>query len=189
MRGRILGVVSLVAGLASAASFAAPRGGGRAATPGGHSAPLTPAEAERAKTAKAVDEIRATLPQHPPAPTIVLPSKNASFLAGLRYAEQPRAELDQYLVKMWSGARDDNARRAAVQTLWDEAEKPKWARAAIEEFFRQRTNGQSLRPPDEPPAPEPARLPAAPEPGKLPAPEPAKLPPAPEPAKLPAATP
>jgi hypothetical protein len=154
MKLKLVGLAIGCASLVSAAGFAQGRGGGgRSATPGGQqSVPQSPDEAARAKT---VDEIRAGMPQHAPLTPIKMPSKNTVFLAGLISAERPREDLDHYLDALWNKSRDTNERSAAFRALWDEAAKPKWARAAIEAFFRQRTGGQSLRPTDEPSRTEP----------------------------------
>jgi len=100
---------------------------------------MTADEKERAQTAAEwkdmIERARASLPQHPPDPVIKFPSKNATFLVTLRYAENPRAELEKYMGKLWT----DNAdKRSALDTLWQEAEKPAWARAAIEDFSKRR---------------------------------------------------
>jgi hypothetical protein len=137
--------------LLSSASWAQ-RGGARppGQAPGGSAPP------EDAKKAKLVDEIRTTLPQHPPIAKNPWPTKNAQMLGRLLFAEQPRADLTRYLDTLWNQSQDAVVRRATISALWDEAEKPKWARAAIEEFFRQHASGLELRPPPEAPAAAPA---------------------------------
>jgi hypothetical protein len=139
-----------------AGSSAAQRGmrGGGAPAPGGRSAPrTTPEEAARAATAAewkdTIEKARANASPRPE-PQIKFPSKNAVFLSSLRWAEQPRVELGRYLDKMWTDAKEPVARRIALAALWDEAQKPAWVRTAIEDYFRQRSNGAPLRPPDEP---------------------------------------
>jgi hypothetical protein len=142
----------LICGLSSV-SFAQ-RGG--APPSGGRPPPQQSAEeATRAANAKewadAIEKLRAKSPP-PPLPQIRFPTKNESFLGSLRWAENPRAEVARYLDNMWKEAKELVARRSALQTFWHDAEKPAWVRPAIEEFFRQRSNGMPLRPPPEPAA-------------------------------------
>jgi hypothetical protein len=81
-------------------------------------------------------------------------------------AEDPKKELAQYLEKLWKDAKDAPARKLALDGFWRDAEKPKWARASIEDYYRKHADGAELHPP-----PEPAPL-AKPAPVAPPAPPP-----------------
>lgn len=121
-----------------------PGGGG-----GGH---VTSEEADRAANAKKwsdmIEKVRANSPP-PPVPQIHFPSKNEQFLRSLCCTvESPRDALGKYLEGMWKAASDVTAQRAAVATFWQEAEKPKWVRPVIEDYYRQKA-GQALRQPAE----------------------------------------
>ena len=156
MSSRLIGLPLLFAG---SLALAAPGGKGGGAP---RVSPPTSEEAARAATAvewkDLIEKARANAPQHPPDPVFHFPSKNRTFLASLRVAENPRGDLERYLNKLWNEAVESPARRAALVALFDEAEKPAWARPAIEEFFRKRMNGGSLHPvePAASPAPEAA---------------------------------
>lgn len=153
-------VVCLVATIFSASPAWAQRAGGQrsgASAPGGHPSPQqTAEEKERALHAKewqsAIDQVRANSAP-PPLPKIRFPSQNESFLGSLRWAENPKQDLAKYLDKMWKDNKDPAAQKTAVAGLWQDAEKPLWVRPAIEDFYRQRSNGQSLKT-----APEPAAV-------------------------------
>lgn len=144
----------VLAGLVSSVSFA--QRGSRSGSPsgGGRSAPRqTAEEASQAAAAKewadVIEKLRAKAPP-PPLPQIRFPSQNEMLLSRLRWAEDPRHEVAQYLDKLWKDAKEPLPRRIAMETFWHDAEKPKWVRPAIEEFFRQHANGAMLRPPPEP---------------------------------------
>ena len=150
--------VFVLVGLASAVSFAQRAGGGRAgggrSSGGGRSAPpQSSEEAQRAANTKEwaadIEKIRAASPP-PPLPQIHFPSQNELLLSRLRWAEDPRREVAQYLDKLWKDAKDPMARRIALETFWHDAEKPKWIRPAIEAYFQQHADGAALRPPAEP---------------------------------------
>jgi hypothetical protein len=160
--------------LAPAGALAQRRGGG--APPPRQAPQMTADEKERAQTAAEwkdmIERARNSLPQHPPDKEIKFPSKNATFLVTLRYAENPRGDLEKYMGKLWGDASD---KRWALDNLWQEAEKPVWARAAIEDFFKRRAGaGVALHVVPEVAKVEPAKVAAAPEPAR-PAPEPAAL--------------
>jgi hypothetical protein len=154
-----LGLVFCLAALAAQPAWAQRAGGQRsgASAPGGHPSPQQSAEEkERALHAKewesAINQVRANSAP-PPMPKIRFPSQNESFLGSLRWAENPKQDLAKYLDKMWKDNKDPAAQRTAVGGLWQDAEKPLWVRPAIEDFYRQRSNGQSLKT-----APEPATI-------------------------------
>jgi hypothetical protein len=143
----------LFVGLASSVGFAQGKGG----KPGGGPSPQQSQEAaQRAANAKEwasdIEKIRAQAPP-PPLPQIHFATPNELLLSRLRWAEDPRKEVAQYLEKLWKDAKDPPARRIALETFWRDAEKPKWVRPAIEAYFQQRSDGAPLRP-----APEPAQL-------------------------------
>lgn len=163
----------------------APAGGGGGAGPSGEER----ARAEHAKQwADDIEKIRAQAPP-PPLPNIKFPSQNELLLSRLRWAEDPKRELAQYLDKLWKDAKDLAARRGAFEQFWRDAEKPKWARAATEDYYLKHANA-ALKPAAQPATaakpPEPATVARAPEPAMLgPAPEPVTVGPAPEPATVP----
>jgi hypothetical protein len=148
----MLGLIQIIAN----AAFAQRRGQPPPA------APSTPEEKQRAQTAAEwadmIEHARANLPQHPPDQVIRFPSKNAVFLAGLRVAENPRADLSRHLEKLWTTAKDLEERRTAALALWTEAEKPPWVRVAIDDFFRQRSPAAPLHGPKPSPAPQTATV-------------------------------
>jgi hypothetical protein len=157
MRWTSARLVFVVVGLASAVGFAQRAGGGRgggAPSGGGRPSPAQSAEeATRAANAKQwaddIEKIRAQAPP-PPLPQIHFPSQNEMLLSRLRWAEDPRREVAQYLDKLWKDAKDPMPRRIALETFWHDAEKPKWVRPAIEAYFQKHADGGALRPPDEP---------------------------------------
>lgn len=180
--------VLLAGALVGGDGWAQRAGGGRGGSPPGSGGPnggVSPQGAEeksRAENAKQwaaqIERLRAQSPP-PPLPQIKFPSQNELLLSRLRWAEDPKRELTQYLDKLWKDGKDAAARRLAFEQFWRDAEKPKWARAATEGYYQKSANA-ALKP-----APEPATLTKAPEPatpGK--APEPAALGDAPEPATL-----
>jgi len=146
----------IIVGLAGAVALAQRGGGGRSggAPPGGgRSGPSSAEEQQRAANAKQwaddIEKVRAQAPP-PPLPTIRFPTENEKLLARLRYAEDPKKELAQYLEKLWKDAKEAPARKVALDGFWRDAEKPKWARAAIEDYYRKHADGADLRPPPEP---------------------------------------
>jgi hypothetical protein len=154
MRTASAQAVFLLVGLASTVGFAQRGGGGK---PGGGPSPQQSAEAaQRAANAREwasdIEKIRAQAPP-PPLPQIHFPTQNELLLSRLRWAEDPKREVAQYLDKLWKDAKDPPARRVALETFWRDAEKPKWVRPAVEAYFQQRSDGAPLRP-----APEPAQL-------------------------------
>ncbi|MCU1282214.1 MAG: hypothetical protein JWM53_5760, partial [bacterium] len=150
-------MVFVLVGLTSAVGFAQRGGGGRAGGgPSGGGRPGPPQsteDAQRAANAKQwaadIEKIRAQAPP-PPLPQIHFPSQNELLLSRLRWAEDPRREVAQYLDKLWKDAKDPMARRIALETFWHDAEKPKWVRPATEAYFQRHADGAALRPPDEP---------------------------------------
>jgi hypothetical protein len=131
------------------------RAGGSGQQPGGKPSPQQSSEEQqRAVNAKQwaddIEKMRAQAPP-PPLPTIHFPTENEKLLSRLRWAEDPKKELAQYLDKLWKDAKEPTARRVALEGFWRDAEKPKWARAAIEDYFRKHGDGAGeLRPPPEP---------------------------------------
>jgi hypothetical protein len=165
-------VAFVLVGLASAVGFAQRAGGSRAggAPPGGGrpAPPQSAEDAQRAANAKQwaseIEKIRAQAPP-PPLPQIRFASQNELLLSRLRWAEDPRREVAQYLDKLWKDAKDAMARRIALETFWHDAEKPKWVRPAIEAYFQRHGDGAALRPSDQPaeivkPAPATATAPS-----------------------------
>jgi hypothetical protein len=156
-RALLLGLLSIaVAAPALAQGAGGPSGGAPAGGRGGGPAP-TAEEAARAANAKewadVIDKARAKAP--PPAlPQIHFPSENEKLLSKLRWSENPQKELAQYLDRLWKDAREAPQQRVAVETLWHDAEKPKWVpkwvRPAIEDYYRQHSSGGSLRTPMQP---------------------------------------
>jgi hypothetical protein len=152
-------VCLVLATLAASPAWAQHAGGQRpgASGAGGKPSPQQSAEErERAANAKqwqtVIDQVRANSAP-PPLPKIRFPTQNESFLGSLRWAENPKQDLAKYLDKMWKESKEPAAQRTAVAGLWQDAEKPLWARPAIEDFYRQRSNGQALKT-----APEPATI-------------------------------
>ena len=127
------------------------RGGG--APPGGRSGGSSAEEQQRAVNAKQwaddIERIRAQSPP-PPLPKIHFPTENEKLLSRLRWAEDPKKDLAQYLDKLWKDGKDVPARKLALDGFWRDAEKPKWARAAIEDYYRKHADGAELHPPPEP---------------------------------------
>jgi hypothetical protein len=121
-----------------------PRGG----TP---APPPTAAERERAATAvefaDMIEKARASV-SPPPLPQIRFPTENEKALSRLRLVEDQRKELRQYLDKLWSNNKDAQAQKTAFETLWRDAEKPKWmprwVRPAIEDYYKQQSKGLTL---------------------------------------------
>jgi hypothetical protein len=139
------------------------RGGGGQPPP--QQAPATADEKARAQTAKEwsdfIEHARASVPQHPPDAVLKFPSKNTQFLDRLKYAENQKGELASYLEKLWSGAKDLESRRTALDALWTQATKPAWVRVAIDDYFKQKSSGAPLHAPAPSPAPATAAAPAA----------------------------
>jgi len=167
----------VLVGLIGSAALAQRAGGGSrggGAPPGGRSGGSSAEEQQRAVNAKQwaddIERVRAQAPP-PPLPTIRFPTENEKLLARLRMAEDPKKELAQYLEKLWKDAKDAPARKVALDGFWRDAEKPKWARASIEDYYRKHADGAELHPP-----PEPAPL-AKPAPVAPPAPPPPSPPP------------
>ncbi len=159
-----ISVVFLVfATLAATPAWAQQRAGGQrpgGGQPGQPNPQATQEERERAMNARQwqgpIEAARANAPQAP-MPKIRFPTANESFLGSLRWAENPKQDLARYLDKLWKDGKEPAAQRTAVAGLWQDAEKPTWARPAIEDYFAKHTNGQSLKQ-----APEPATVEAAP---------------------------
>jgi hypothetical protein len=176
-------------GGAAWAQRAGGRGGG---APGGGgargSAPPGADDKARAENAKQwaadIEKLRAQSPP-PPLPQIKFPSQNEVLLGRLRWAEDPKHALMEYLDKLWKDAKDASAQRLAFEQFWRDAEKPKWARAATEDYYRKRANA-ALKPATPSKAPEPATSSSAPEAAT--SSKPSELGPAPEPATLPPST-
>lgn len=99
-----------------------------------------------AEWADVIERARANAPQHPPDHDIKFPTKSETFIATLKYVEQPKEELDRQLKKVWQSSTDPTARWTALENLWQAAPKPLWIRPAIESFFRERSNGVALHP-------------------------------------------
>jgi hypothetical protein len=142
-------------GLSSSFALAQRSGGGGrpgGAAPGGKP-PSAQSSEEQQRAANArqwaddIEKLRAQAPP-PPLPTIRFPTENEKLLSRLRYAEDPKKELAQYLDKLWKDGKEPAPRRVAMETLWKDAEKPKWVRPAIEDYFRKHAEGASLRPTD-----------------------------------------
>src|SRR6185312_13735895 len=138
-------------------SFAvAQRTGGGGQPGGGGGAGPSPEERQRAinsrQWAEDIEKMRAQAPP-PKLPTIRFPTENEKLLGRLRWAEDPKKELAQYLDKLWKGAKDAPARKVALDGFWRDAEKPKWARAAIEDYYRKHADWTELRT-----APDPVEL-------------------------------
>jgi hypothetical protein len=127
----------------------AQRGGGRGAPPSPQSAEERQRAANAKEWAAEIEKVRAQSPP-PPLPTIHFPTENEKLVGRLRFAEDPKKELAQYLEKLWKGAKDAPARKVALDGLWRDAEKPKWARPAIEEYYRKHADNAELRTPPEP---------------------------------------
>ena len=147
MRQVVLGCLVIV-GLLSSAAWAQKSGQGDNAK-----AAEAIQERQRAANAKQwaddIEKLRAQAPP-PPLPTIRFPTENEKLVARLRMVEDPKKELAQYLDKLWKDAKDAAVRKVALDGLWHDAEKPKWARAAIEDYYRKHADGAELRSP--PPA-------------------------------------
>ena len=152
---RLVQIGLVLIGLTGSMALAQRGGGGGGKPP----APPTPEERERAANARKwendIEKLRAEAPQ-PQLPKIHFPTENEKFLSRLRWAEDPKKELAQYLEKLWKDAKDAPARKVALEGLWRDAEKPKWARAAIEGYYSKHSDGAELHPP-----PEPAKAPPA----------------------------
>jgi len=163
----------VLVGLTGSVALAQRMGGGSRAgggqPGGGRPSPSQSAEEQqRAANAKQwgdeIEKVRAQAPP-PPLPTIRFPTENEKLLGRLRWAEDPKKELAQYLDKLWKDAKDAPARKVALDGFWRDAEKPKWARAAIEDYYRKHADGAALRPPPEPvdlPKPAPSGASAKP---------------------------
>ena len=121
--------------------------GGGGGKPGGGGP--SPEEQQRAVNTKQwaddIEKVRAQAPP-PPLPTIHFPTENEKFLNRLRWAEDQKKELAQYLDKLWKDAKDAPARKLALDAFWRDAEKPKWARAAIEGYYSKHADGAELPP-------------------------------------------
>jgi len=124
----LIGLVLI--GLTGSMALAQRKGGGGGKPP----PPQTAEERERAanaqKWADDIEKMRSEAPKQP-LPDIHFPTENEKLLSRLRWAEDPKKELAQYLDKLWKDAKDAPARKVALEGLWRDAEKPKWARAAI----------------------------------------------------------
>jgi hypothetical protein len=154
MKRRLAQMCFLIVGMTGAVALAQRGGGGQ---PGGKPSPAQSAEEQqRAANAKQwaddIEKVRAQAPP-PPLPKIRFPTENEKLLSRLRWAEDPKKELAQYLDKLWKDAKETPARKVALEGFWRDAEKPKWARAAIEDYYRKHADGAELRA-----APEPADL-------------------------------
>ncbi|MCU1281991.1 MAG: hypothetical protein JWM53_5537, partial [bacterium] len=122
MRWASVQVIFVLVLLTSAVCFAQRGGGGRAGgapSGGGRSAPSQSAEeAQRAANAKQwaadIERIRAQSPP-PPLPQIHFPTQNELLVSRLRWAEDPRREVAQYLDKLWKDGKDPIARRIALE--------------------------------------------------------------------------
>lgn len=139
----------VILGLTGSVALARGGQGGGAKPPSAEAAE----ERQRAVNAKAwaddIEKMRAQQPP-PPLPNIHFPTENEKLLSRLRWAEDPKKELGQYLEKLWKDAKDAPARKVALDGFWHDAEKPKWARAAIEDYYRKHADGAELRRPPEP---------------------------------------
>jgi hypothetical protein len=126
-----------------------PQGGGPPPAP-----PSTAEEKQRAANAAEfadmIEKARASV-SPPPLPQIRFPTENEKALSRLRLVEDQRKELRQYLDKLWKDHKDAPAQRVAFETLWHDAEKPKWmprwVRPAIEDYYKQQSKGLALFPP------------------------------------------
>jgi hypothetical protein len=160
----------IIIGLTGSVALAQRRGGGGQGG-GKPPPPQTAEERDRAENAKKwaddIEKMRSEAPKQP-LPNIHFPTENEKLLSRLRWAEDPKKELAQYLDKLWKDAKDAPARKGAIEGLWRDAEKPKWARAAIEGYYTKHADGAELHPAPEPadvskaPAPAPAKPPANP---------------------------
>lgn len=178
-------VVGALVGGDAWAQRAGGRGGGAPSGGGGRGPSPQQGADEKARAenlkqwASDIEKIRAQAPP-PPLPQIKFPSPNEVLLARLRSAEDPKRTLAEYLEKLWKDGKSAAAQRLAFEQFWRDAEKPKWARAATEDYFQKHANAALKAPP------EPAAAAKAPEPAVAnKAPEPAPAGPAPEPATLP----
>ena len=158
MMRRVVQICFVIFGLTGSVALAQRMGGGSRAgggqPGGGRSGPAQSAEEQqRAANAKQwaddIEKIRAQAPP-PPLPTIHFATENEKLLSRLRWAEDPKKELAQYLDKLWKDAKDPPARKVALEGFWRDAEKPKWARGAIEDYYRKHAAGAELRSPPEP---------------------------------------
>jgi hypothetical protein len=140
----------VILGTSGSMALAQRKGGGG----GGPPTPPTPEERERAANAKKwendIEKLRAEAPKQA-LPNIHFPTENEKLLSRLRWAEDPKKELAQYLDKLWKNAKGAPAQKVALEGLWRDAEKPKWARAAIEGYYSKHADGAELHP-----APDPA---------------------------------
>jgi hypothetical protein len=143
----------VIVGLTGSVALAQRMGGGGRAGGGRAAPPQSAEEQQRAANAKEwaddIEKVRAQAPP-PPLPVIRFPTENEKLLSRLRWAEDPKKELAQYLDKLWKDAKDAPARKVALEGFWRDAEKPKWARAAIEDYYRKHAAGAELRAPPEP---------------------------------------
>jgi hypothetical protein len=163
---RHVAITALVIGALVGGNAWAQRGGGGGA-PHGSGGPPGADEKARAENAKQwaadIEKLRAQSPP-PPLPQIKFPSQNEVLLGRLRWAEDPKHTLTEYLDKLWKDGKDAAAQRLAFEQFWRDAEKPKWARAATEDYYQKHANA-ALKPatpskaPPPGPAPEPATLP------------------------------
>ena len=172
-------LVCVILALWAAPAFAQQRAGGQRSgsgpNGGGKPSPQqTAEEKERAANAKqwqsAIDQVRANSAP-PPLPKIRFPTANESFLGSLKWAENPKQDMARYLDKLWKEGKDPAGQKTAVAGLWQDAEKPTWARPAIEDYYAKHSGGQSLRA-----APEPATVEVAPAATAAPTPTPAPAP-------------
>jgi hypothetical protein len=143
----------VIVGLTGSVALAQRMGGGGRAGGGRAAPPQSAEEQQRAANAKQwaddIEKVRAQAPP-PPLPVIHFPTENEKLLSRLRWAEDPKKELAQYLDKLWKDAKEGPARKVALDGFWRDAEKPKWARAAIEDYYRKHADGAELRSPPEP---------------------------------------
>ena len=165
MQHKHIAVLVVLSALMAAPALAQQRAGGQrpGGGQGGQPNPqATQEERDRALNARQwsgpIEAARANAPQAP-LPKIRFPTANESFLGSLRWAENPKQDLARYLDKLWKDGNEPAAQRTAVAGLWQDAEKPTWARPAIEDYFAKHSNGQSLKQ-----APEPATVEVAPAP-------------------------
>jgi hypothetical protein len=182
-------IAALVIGALGGADAWAQRGGGRGGgAPGGGGGPPGADDKARAENVKQwatdIEKLRAQSPP-PPLPQIKFPSQNEVLLGRLRWAEDPKHTLTEYLDKLWKDAKDATAQRLAFEQFWRDAEKPKWARAATEGYYQKRANA-ALKPATPSKAPEAVTPSKAPEPATpSKAPDPATPSKAPVPAREP----
>lgn len=138
----------VIFGLTGPVALAQRKGGGGGGG-GRPSPPQSAEEQERAANAKKwaddIEKMRSEAPAQP-LPNIHFPTENEKLLSRLRWAEDPKKELAQYLDKLWKDGKDAPARKVALEGLWRDAEKPKWARAAIEGYYSKHADGAELRP-------------------------------------------